>query len=105
MVLFSSMVGVLIELVVTTFIELEHPAPPRRRAAPNMTNQLNDPLGAHSMTTGFAEPFSDKHASIDKTSAMDDMGDASKHSMPSRHIEMPRCRRILHSAERTIARL
>lgn len=53
-VLFSSMVGLLIGLVVATFIESEHPAPPRRHAAPDMTNQLNelkDTLKEHRVRT------------------------------------------------------
>ncbi len=52
--LFASMVGVLVGLLVATFIESEHPAPPHSHAAPDMTNQLNelkDTLKDHSVHT------------------------------------------------------
>lgn len=42
-VLFSSMVGLLIGLVVATFIESEHPAPPPSQPVRGERNQLNEP--------------------------------------------------------------
>lgn len=43
--LFSSMVGLLMGLVVATFIESEHPAPPRSQSVPGVAAPMSEPPG------------------------------------------------------------
>lgn len=43
--LFSSMVGVLVGLMVATVIESEHPAPPRSQSVPGLTEPVSETFG------------------------------------------------------------
>ena len=66
-VLCSSMVGLLIGLVVATFIESDHPAPPRSHPVPGETNQLKEPQDTRSGHRVRTEAHDAEHQSRGST--------------------------------------